>query len=88
MVVSGLKGALSSHFRPTCSIILRTSENPFECTPFEARPIILSLALRFGFGNSSLRSTAPTEKPARSYSPSAYMPGISAVSPPIRAQPA
>ncbi len=32
-------------------------------------------------------STAPTMKPARSYSPSAYMPGISAVSPPISAQP-
>jgi hypothetical protein len=33
-------------------------------------------------------STAPTAKPARSYSPSGYMPGISAVSPPISAQPA
>ena len=32
-------------------------------------------------------STAPTAKPARSYSPAGYMPGISAVSPPIRAQP-
>ncbi len=34
-----------------------------------------------------LRSTAPTMKPARSYSPRAYMPGISAVSPPMSAQP-
>ena len=33
-------------------------------------------------------STAPTAKPARSYSPAGYMPGISAVSPPISAQPA
>ena len=33
-------------------------------------------------------STTPTQKPARSYSPSGYMPGISAVSPPISAQPA
>jgi hypothetical protein len=33
-------------------------------------------------------STTPTAKPARSYSPSGYMPGISAVSPPISAQPA
>ncbi|CFN79844.1 Uncharacterised protein [Bordetella pertussis] len=33
-------------------------------------------------------STAPTAKPARSYSPSGYIPGISAVSPPISAQPA
>ena len=32
-------------------------------------------------------STAPTAKPARSYSPSGYMPGISAVSPPISAHP-
>ena len=32
-------------------------------------------------------STAPTIVPARSYSPSGYMPGISAVSPPISAQP-
>ena len=31
-------------------------------------------------------STTPTAKPARSYSPAAYMPGISAVSPPISAQ--
>ena len=33
-------------------------------------------------------STAPTAKPARSYSPAGYMLGISAVSPPISAQPA
>jgi len=32
-------------------------------------------------------STTPTAKPARSYSPTGYMPGISAVSPPISAQP-
>jgi hypothetical protein len=35
-----------------------------------------------------LFSTTPTANPARSYSPSAYIPGISAVSPPISAQPA
>ena len=34
-----------------------------------------------------LRSTTPTAKPATSYSPSGYMPGISAVSPPSNAQP-
>ncbi len=33
-------------------------------------------------------SAMPTQNPARSYSPSAYMSGISAVSPPSRAQPA
>ena len=37
--------------------------------------------------SSSLRSAAPTMKPARSYSPAVYSPGISAVSPPISAQP-
>jgi len=31
--------------------------------------------------------TAPTLKPARSYSPSGYIEGISAVSPPIRPHP-
>ena len=35
-----------------------------------------------------LRSTAPTQNPAKSYSPLEYMPGISAVSPPTNAQPA
>jgi hypothetical protein len=33
-------------------------------------------------------STTPTQNPARSYSPCGYIPGISAVSPPISAQPA
>ena len=33
------------------------------------------------------RATTPTAKPARSYSPAAYMPGSSAVSPPRSAQP-
>ncbi|MNY17266.1 hypothetical protein D3C86_1505720 [compost metagenome] len=42
--------------------------------------VLPSMILRF--------STAPTAKPARSYSPSGYMLGISAVSPPISAQPA
>ena len=32
-------------------------------------------------------STQPTAKPAKSYSPAGYMPGISAVSPPTKAQP-
>ena len=36
----------------------------------------------------ALFSTTPTAKPARSYSPAGYMLGISAVSPPISAQPA
>ena len=34
------------------------------------------------------RSTTPTMQPARSYSPLRYIPGICAVSPPIKAQPA
>ncbi len=33
-------------------------------------------------------STRPTQNPARSYSPGAYISGISAVSPPSSAQPA
>ena len=33
------------------------------------------------------RSTTPTMQPARSYSPRRYIPGICAVSPPIKAQP-
>ncbi len=35
----------------------------------------------------SLFSTTPTANPAKSYSPSGYIPGISAVSPPTRAHP-
>ena len=37
--------------------------------------------------SSSDFSTAATQNPARSYSPGGYMSGISAVSPPISAQP-
>ncbi|MNT24184.1 hypothetical protein D3C72_1596440 [compost metagenome] len=69
------------------SMHLRTSEKPLECTPCEARPSTTSPACTFWPVRILLFSTAPTAKPARSYSPSGYMPGISAVSPPISAQP-
>ena len=39
-------------------------------------------------GNTRSRSTAPAANPARSKWPAAYIWGISAVSPPIKAQPA
>jgi hypothetical protein len=59
-----------------------------ECTPLEATPISTSPAFMLAvLGRIAWRSTAPTAKPARSKSPLAYSPGISAVSPPIRAQP-
>src|SRR3546814_7260690 len=59
-----------------------------EWTPDDASPKITSPACTRLPVSASSRSTAPTVKPARSYSPSGYMPGISAVSPPIKAQPA
>ena len=39
-------------------------------------------------GFSLVRKILERAKPAKSYSPAGYMPGISAVSPPIKAQPA
>ncbi len=69
------------------SMILRTSEKPFEWMPLDARPSTTSPSAIVLPSMILLFSTAPTAKPARSYSPSGYMPGISAVSPPISAQP-
>ena len=51
-------------------------------------PTSASPALTFEPSMSFDFSTTPTVKPAMSYSPSAYMPGISAVSPPTSAHPA
>ena len=45
-----------------------------------------SPAFRLFFGKILFFSTAPTAKPAKSYLLLAYIPGNSAVSPPIRAQ--
>ena len=59
-----------------------------ECGPLEAMPISTSPARSLPESTSFDFSTAPTVKPARSYSPGGYMSGISAVSPPISAQPA
>ena len=72
---------------PARSMHLRTSENPLECTPCEAKPSTTSPGLTLWPVRIFDFSTAPTQKPARSYSPAGYMPGISAVSPPISAQP-
>ena len=58
-----------------------------ECAPLDARPSTTSPVLIDLPSMMADFSTAPTAKPARSYSPSGYMPGISAVSPPISAHP-
>src|SRR3546814_6991863 len=50
-----------------------------EWPPDDASPKITSPACTRLPVSASSRSTAPTVKPARSYSPSGYMPGISAV---------
>ncbi|MOA29508.1 hypothetical protein D3C78_1505260 [compost metagenome] len=81
-------GNLSFRLYPDCSRSnLRTSEKPLLCTPLEARPITVSPAVIEVPLMILLLSTTPTVNPAISYSPSAYIPGISAVSPPINAQP-
>ena len=48
----------------------------FECAPLEASPSRTSPARIDLPVTIPLRSTTPTQKPARSYSPSGYMPGI------------
>ena len=85
--LNGLPSSVTGHDEPARSITLRTSEKPLECTPAEAKPNTTSPGLTFWPVKILDFSTAPTAKPARSYSPSGYMPGISAVSPPIKAQP-
>ncbi|MPC35525.1 Phosphoribosylformylglycinamidine cyclo-ligase [Portunus trituberculatus] len=66
------------------STILRTRLNPLLCRPEEGRPTSTSPSATSSVRGSMLPlSTAPTVKPARSYSPPAYIPGISAVSPPV-----
>jgi hypothetical protein len=68
--------------------IFLISEKPFECTPEDARAIIISpFFTLFLFGIFDF-SVIPTENPAISYSSSPIIPGCSAVSPPIRAHPA
>ena len=85
--LNGLPSSVAGRSLPARAMHLRTRLKPLECAPLLAKPNttspgVMSRPVRiFDF------STAPTAKPARSYSPSGYMPGISAVSPPIRAQP-
>ena len=69
------------------SMHLRTRLKPLECTPLLARPRTMSPLRTVAPVRMLDFSTTPTAKPARSYSPDGYMPGISAVSPPISAQP-
>ncbi|MCY1212281.1 hypothetical protein D9M72_240140 [compost metagenome] len=83
----GLPSRVAGRSAPARSITLRTRLKPLECTPAEARPSTTSPGLTFWPVRIFDFSTAPTAKPARSYSPAGYMPGISAVSPPMRAQP-
>mmetsp|Transcript_3965 Transcript_3965/g.11221 ORF Transcript_3965/g.11221 Transcript_3965/m.11221 type:complete len:207 (-) Transcript_3965:2536-3156(-) len=65
-----------------------TKENPFAWTPLDATPISTSPAcIDDVLGSKSRFLTAPTQKPATSKSPAPYKPGISAVSPPLKAQP-
>ena len=59
----------------------------FECAPLEAKPSTTSPAVMLKPLMIFSLSTQPTAKPAKSYSPAGYMPGISAVSPPTSAQP-
>ncbi len=51
------------------SSTLRTSEKPLECTPLEGKATTLSPALTLLPSISLSFLTAPTAKPARSYSP-------------------
>ena len=84
---NGRPSSVSGSSAPARSITLRTRLKPLECTPLEARPSTTSPGLTSWPVRIFDFSTAPTAKPARSYSPGGYMPGISAVSPPISAQP-
>ncbi len=66
--------------------MLRTSEYPFECMPLDRRPRMISPFWTFEPSMIRFFSTTPTAKPAMSNSSFEYRSGISAVSPPIRAQ--
>ena len=54
------------YVRPANAITRRTSENPFECKPDEARPSSTSPGTISARGRIEVRSTAPTANPARS----------------------
>ena len=66
----------------------RTSEKPFAWSPLDGRPDDRVARPTRPPSISSVRSTTPMQKPARSNSPGSISPGCSAVSPPTRAQPA
>ncbi len=66
---------------------LRASEYPFECRPLDGSAMATSPSATRAPSTIFRRATTPTAKPARSYSPAAYIPGSSAVSPPRSAQP-
>ena len=85
--LKGWPSRVAGVFAPARSITLRTKENPLECTPEDESPSTTSPVCTFCPVKIFDFSTAPTAKPAKSYSPAGYMPGISAVSPPIKAQP-
>lgn len=76
-------GAGELYWRPDLSRTFRTRLKPLLWIPDEATPMSRSPSMMsFNLGRTAPRSTAPTQNPARSYSPGAYTPGISAVSPP------
>lgn len=76
-------GAGELYWRPDRSRTFRTRLKPLLWIPDEATPMSRSPSvMSFNLGRTVPRSTAPTQNPARSYSPGAYTPGISAVSPP------
>ena len=67
---------------------LRIREKPLEWMPEEASAMTTSPGTILVLSMIFFLSTMPTLKPARSYSSTGIMPGCSAVSPPIRAEPA
>ena len=62
------------------------SEKPFECKPDEGTAKIMSFNLILFLVNKLFFSTKPTANPAKSNLFFAYVPGISAISPPTKAQ--
>ena len=68
--------------------IFRMSENPLECRPDDGTAKTISFNLILFFVNKFFFSTKPTANPAKSNLFFSYVPGISAVSPPTKEQPA
>ena len=64
-----------------------TKENPLECKPLDGMAKTISFSFTFFLFKIFLFETIPTLNPARSNLSFAYIPGISAVSPPISLQP-